>query len=168
MIAFPSLPIAGPIGAIVGGIAVLAWRVQETRSPVSLARIVLPPLGMSTGFCMFLLPAMRIPWTWAAAAFLLGSLVLAWPLARTSTLQRQGELVLLRRSNAFLVVILGLLALRLALRAYVDQFLTPERTAAIFFVLAFGMILRWRAGMFVQYRRLVGDGASAAEERVAA
>ncbi len=156
MIAFPTLPILGPIGAIAGGVAVLAWRVQETRAPISARRILLPPLGMSTGFSMFLVPAMRVPLAWAAAAFVLGAAVLSWPLARTSRLQLEDDVVWLRRSNAFLLVILALLALRLALRDYVGHFLTPEKTAAVFFILAFGMIVRWRAGMYLQYKRLVG------------
>ncbi len=157
MIAFPSLPLApaGAIGSIVGGIAVLAWRVQETSSPVSLPKIVMPPLGMSTGFFMFLAPAMRIPWSWGLAAFLLGALVFSYPLIRTSALHREEGVVLLRRSNAFLLVLLALLLVRLALRDYVGHFLSPQQTASVFFILAFGMILRWRTGMYLQYRRLV-------------
>ena len=41
--------------------AVLAWRVREGRTAVTLRKIVIPPLGMATGFCMFLVPAFRIP-----------------------------------------------------------------------------------------------------------
>ena len=168
MIAFPTLPILGPIGALAGGVAVLAWRVQETRAPVSARRILLPPLGMSTGFAMFLVPAMRVPLAWAAAAFLLGAAVLSWPLARTSRLHVQDDVVWLKRSNAFLVVILALLAVRLALRDYVGHYLTPQKTAALFFILAFGMIVRWRVGMYLQYRRLTRSIAPAGEEPIAA
>ncbi len=32
-----------------------------------------------------------------------------------------------------------------------------QQTAALFFVLAFGMILRWRVSMLLEYRRLVGN-----------
>jgi membrane protein CcdC involved in cytochrome C biogenesis len=31
-----------------------------------------------------------------------------------------------------------------------------KQTAALFFVLAFGMILHWRLRMYLQYRRLTG------------
>jgi len=35
--------------------------VRETRSPVSVKKIVVPPMGMATGFAMFLMPAFRVP-----------------------------------------------------------------------------------------------------------
>ena len=43
---------------------------------------------------------------------------------------------------------------RLALRGYVEDLLSPQQTAAVFFVLAFGMILRWRVAMWREFRRL--------------
>ncbi len=142
------------LAPIVGGAGVLVWRFQETRTPVTTRKIVIPPLGMSTGFGMFVVPAMRVPWPWGVAAFLLGALVLSVPLARTSSLEKRGDAVLMRRSNSFLLILLGLLALRIGLHGYVGAFLSPKQTAAVFFILAFGMILRWRTGMFLQYRAL--------------
>jgi len=142
---------------LLGAAVILAWRVRETRTPVSTRKIVIPPLGMSTGFSMFFAPATRIPWSWAAGAFLAGALVFSYPLARTSRLTRNGGVILMQRSRAFLWILLGLLAVRLALRAYVERFVTPAQTAALFFVLAFGMILRWRAAMLIEYRRLCDE-----------
>ncbi len=135
----------------------LAWRFRETRTPVTVRKILIPPLGMSTGFLMFVSPAMRIPWAWAVGAFLFGALVLSVPLARSSTLERKGEVVLMRRSNGFLLILLGLLALRLALHEWVGEVLPPRQTASLFFVLAFGMILRWRVGMYRTWRRLTAE-----------
>jgi membrane protein CcdC involved in cytochrome C biogenesis len=43
-------------------------------------------------------------------------------------------------------------AVRILARSYFDTFLTVQQSAALFFVLAFGMILRWRAQMFLEYR----------------
>ena len=37
-----------------------------------------------------------------------------------------------------------------------DTVVNIEQTGALFFVLAFGMILRWRMRMFFEYRRLTG------------
>jgi len=150
------------LAPVVGGSAVLVWRFHETRTPVTTRKIVLPPLGMSTGFLMFLVPAMRISWAWAAGAFLVGALVLSVPLARSSTLEREGDAVLMRRSNGFLLILLGLLALRLLLHEWVGDLLPPRQTGAVFFVLAFGMILRWRVGMYLQYRQMTRESAPAA------
>ena len=145
---------ASMIASLAGLIAVMIWRVREARTAISLKKIVIPPLGMATGFSMFLVPAFRIPWTWATGAFAIGSLALAYPLLRTTRLIRHGETVMMQRSSAFFVVILSLAAVRFLARAYLDSILSVQKTAALFFVLAFGMVLRWRAQMFVEYRRV--------------
>lgn len=123
-------------------------------TPVSLRKIVVPPLGMSTGFLMFLAPAARVSWTYAGAAFAAGALVLAIPLARTSHLVRTGDVITMQRSRAFLWILLGLVAVRFAARAYVERVLTPVQTGGIFFILAFGMVLRWRVAMLLRYLEL--------------
>ena len=142
------------LGSLVGLAAVLIWRIREGRSAVSAKKIVIPPLGMATGFSMFIVPAFRIPLAWAGSAFLLGAVALAYPLLRTSRLVRQGDVVMMQRSSAFFAVILVLAAVRILARAYFDTFLTVQQTGALFFVLAFGMILRWRAQMYLEYRKL--------------
>jgi membrane protein CcdC involved in cytochrome C biogenesis len=109
---------------------------------------------MSTGFLMFVRPEFRVSWLWAVAAFVLGALVLSYPLLRTSRLARVGDTVVMRRSRAFLLILLGLVAIRLLLRDYVGQLLPVTQTAAVFFILAFGMIVRWRVWMLAEYRRL--------------
>jgi membrane protein CcdC involved in cytochrome C biogenesis len=169
MVALPPIPpffakAAGSfLAAGAGAIVVIMWRLREARSAVSLRKIIIPPLGMATGFSMFVDSAFRVPWTWAAIAFLLGAMVLAWPLLLTTRLERQGETVRMRRSSAFLVVILVLAAIRILARGYFDTILTPQQTAGVFFILAFGMIVIWRAKMLMDFRRLTaGPETSAA------
>ena len=142
------------VGSLAGLAAVVTWRVREARSAVSIKKIIMPPLGMSTGLSMFVVPAFRIPWTWAGVAFLVGIVGLAYPLLRTSRLVRQGGVVMMQRSSAFFTVVLGLAAIRVLARTYFDSVLTVQQTAALFFVLAFGMILRWRTAMLLEYRKL--------------
>jgi len=145
------------LASVVGACAVLAWRVREGRTAVTIKKIVMPPIGMATGFCMFLVPAFRIPFTWAAGAFLVGAAVLAYPLLRTSRLVRDGEAVMMQRSNAFFVVVVALAVIRILARSYIDRYVSISQTGALFFVLAFGMILRWRMRMFFEYRQITGD-----------
>jgi membrane protein CcdC involved in cytochrome C biogenesis len=109
---------------------------------------------MATGFCMFIVPAFRFPWTWALAAFLIGAILLAWPLLRTSRLHREGDVIMMKRSGAFLLVIIVLAAVRFAARSYFNRIMTIEQTGGLFFILAFGMILRWRLSMYFEYRAL--------------
>ena len=145
--------------SLIGLAGVLAWRVREGRSPVTLKKIVMPPLGMATGFCMFLVPQCRIPVAWGLAAFLIGALVFAYPLLLTSDLHYQNGVIMMKRSSAFFAVIIVLALIRYAARGYFDRFLTLEQTGALFYLLAFGMILRWRAKLFLAYRSLTSGAA---------
>lgn len=142
---------------LIGTVAVLAWRVREGQTPVSLPKIVIPPLGMSTGLCMFLVPAAQIPLSWALTALVLGAMVFAQPLIHTSKLTLKGHQVFMKRSRAFLWVLLGLVAVRFALRDYVGHLLSPIQTGAVFYLLALGMISRWRLTMLSQYLKLVEE-----------
>lgn len=142
--------------AILGFFAVLAWRIREGRSAVTMRKIIIPPLGMATGFCMFVLPGFRVPWVWALGSFALGALVLAYPLIRTSRLTLVDQTVMMHRSRSFFVVIIALGVIRIAAHTYLDRFITVQQTAGLFFVLAFGMILSWRANMLLEYRRVTG------------
>ena len=168
MVALPPIPpffakAAGSfLAAGAGAVVVIMWRLREARTAVSLRKIIIPPLGMATGFSMFVDSAFRVPWTWAAIAFLIGAAILAWPLLLTTRLELQGQTVRMKRSSAFLVVILVLAAIRIFARGYFDTILTTQQTAGIFFILAFGMIVIWRAKMLVDFRRLTADPETSA------
>ena len=149
------------ISSLVGAALVMFWRMRETKRPVTTRSIVIPPLGMSTGFSMFVYAPMRIPFGWAVSAFLVGAAFLSYPLIRSSRLVRDGDTIFLRRSRAFLWILLGLVALRVAAREYVGQYISPLQTGSIFFVLAFGMIVVWRVTMLLEYRRLRGESSGA-------
>jgi membrane protein CcdC involved in cytochrome C biogenesis len=66
---------------------------------------------------------------------------------------------MMKRSGAFFAVIVVLAAVRYFARGYFDSILTLEQTGGLFFVLAFGMILRWRATLYLSYRALVAAPA---------
>lgn len=155
------VPVAATAIVSLAGLAgVLAWRVREGRTAVTVRKIVIPPLGMATGFSMFLVPAFRVPWLWALAAFLIGAVLLAWPLLATSRLVRNGDAVMMQRSGAFFAVVVVLAAIRYFARGYFDSMMTLEQTGGLFFILAFGMILRWRLSMLREYRSLTAQPAA--------
>ena len=143
------------IGAALGFLGVLVWRLREGRRPVTFKTIVIPPLGMATGFSMFVVPAIRIPWTWALGAFLVGALLLSYPLIRTSRLVLEQDTVMVRRSKVFFVIVLFLAAIRYLARGYVGSIISVQQTAGLFFILAFGMIVIWRTSMYFEYHRLL-------------
>jgi membrane protein CcdC involved in cytochrome C biogenesis len=145
--------------SLVGLAGVLAWRVREGRSAVTLKKIVMPPVGMATGFCMFFVPQCRIPFLWGLGAFLVGAIVLAFPLLLTSDLHLQNGVIMMKRSSAFFSVIIVLAVVRYLARGYFDRFLSLEQTGSLFYLLAFGMIVRWRLKLVLAYRALT-SGAS--------
>ncbi len=85
--------------------------------------------------------------------------MLAWPLLLTSSLRREGNSIMMKRSGAFFAVVVALAAIRYLARGYFDSILTLEQTGALFFVLAFGMIVRWRLSLYRAYRTLTAGPA---------
>jgi membrane protein CcdC involved in cytochrome C biogenesis len=146
------------IGMAAMALLAILVRMRAGSRPLTPVKIIMPPLGMSTGFLMFALPAFRIPLLWASLAFAAGLLLLSYPLIRSTKLQLQDGAVYVKRSKAFVFVLLGLLVLRLALHTYIEEFISVPQTGALFFILAFGMLLPWRAAMLLRYRRLLGGG----------
>jgi len=149
-----ALPITSVGAAILGAAAILVWRLHESTRPVTARSIIIPPLAMSTGFSMFAVLAFRVPWPWGIGAFLVGAVVFGYPIVQTSRLTRQDGVIMMRRSRLFIAILFGLAAVRLALRSYIGHIISVEQTAGLFFIVAFGMIVRWRAAMYVEYRRL--------------
>ena len=164
-----STPVITAVVSVIGLAGVLAWRVREGRSAVTLKKIVMPPLGMATGFCMFLYPPCRVPFIWGLVAFVIGAVVFAYPLLLTSGLHYQNGVIMMKRSSAFFSVIIVLAVVRYLARGYFDRFLSIEQTGALFYLLAFGMILRWRAKLLFAYRALTsGPSLSAAPQQARA
>jgi membrane protein CcdC involved in cytochrome C biogenesis len=148
------------VSSLLGAAAIIAWRLRETTRPVTARSILIPPLGMSTGFSMFAYAPTRIPALWGLSAFVLGATLLAYPMIKSSRLVREGDAIILKRSRAFLGILLGLVALRFGLREYVGHYVTPLQTGSLLFVLAFGMIVRWRTLMYLEYRKLKSEPAT--------
>jgi membrane protein CcdC involved in cytochrome C biogenesis len=146
--------VAPVVVSLVGLAGVLVWRVREARTAVTARKIIIPPVGMATGFCMFLAPAFRVPITWALIAFVIGACLLSYPLLRTSRLTREGDVIMMQRSRFFYLVVIALAIVRILARGYINNYLSIDQTAGLFFILAFGMILVWRVWMYFQYRQL--------------
>ena len=155
----PTTLFTGVAATLGGAVVMIGWRLRETTRPITMKLIVIPPLGMATGFGMFFYPPFRISPLWVLGAVIFGAIVLAEPLVRTSHLERRADGgIVLKRSKAFLWILFGLLATRFALRDYIGHLVSPLQTAAILFCLAFGMIARWRAGMYLGYQKLMQHG----------
>jgi membrane protein CcdC involved in cytochrome C biogenesis len=156
--------------SLMAGTMVILLRLRASNRPTTLRKIVIPPLGMSTGFMMFVVPETRIPWLWALAAFAVGALFFSYPLIRTTRLEQREGQVFMQRSKAFLWIIVGMLGFRILLHDWVERYISMVQSAGIFFILAFGMILVWRAAMLRAFLQASASGRtedeSAKEEQL--
>ncbi|SDX95762.1 CcdC family protein [Paenibacillus sp. CF384] len=154
-----SLPhVASIVVTLLSGVAVMFLRLRASNRPTTMRKIIIPPIGMSTGFLMFVAPVTHVPWLWAITAFAVGAVLFAYPLIRTSKLERVGETIVLKRSKMFIFILLGLLIVRLLVHNVVEQAVSIPQTGALFFVLAFGMIVVWRIAMLQSYLKLLRRG----------
>jgi membrane protein CcdC involved in cytochrome C biogenesis len=142
---------------IIVALSVIVIRIKASAKPTNAKKILIPPLGMGTGFLMFLLPPMQLTWSWAGISFLCGALLFSVPLIKTSKFEIRDGQVYLKRSPSFIFILLGLLVIRLGLHNYLESFLSIPQTASIFFILAFGMLLPWRIAMYNQYQKIVKE-----------
>ena len=147
------MEIAGTVVAVVMTVFWMTVRHREAQRPLSPRRILIPPLGMSTGAFMYLMPAFRPSPTQLAEAVGAG-LVGGAILVATTRLEVRDRTVFLRRSRAFLFIILGLIAIRWVARLALRRTMPFQQLSGMFFLVALTMILCWRIAMFVSYRRL--------------
>lgn len=141
------------IVAVVMGIGVLIVRMKASSKPASGKKIILPPLFMSTGALMFLFPMFRVTKMELLEAVIVGALF-SIVLIKTSRFEIRDGNVYLIRSKAFAIVLIGLLAVRLAGKFILSSSLDVGQLSGMFYLLAFSMLVPWRAAMYVQYKNL--------------
>ncbi|MUT65146.1 CcdC family protein [Paenibacillus sp. NEAU-GSW1] len=148
------MQIAAIIVSMLAGSFLIFMRIRAGKQPTSLRKIIIPPMGMATGFMMFAFPFMHIPFLWGLSAFGTGMLIFAFPLIVTTRLERIESDIYVKRSKAFIFIMVTLFMIRLSLHSVVEQYMSIPQTGAIFYLLAFGMIIPWRLAMVSDYVRL--------------
>lgn len=151
------LQIAATVGTLIMALLAIFIRWKASSRPVTVKKIIMPPVGMTTGFLMFVVPEVRIPWLWGIAAFAVGWLLFSYPLIRSTKFEVIEDQVFVQRSRSFIVVLLGLLAVRMLLHEFIEQYISVPQTGALFFLLAYGMILRWRLFMWKHYQTVLKE-----------
>ncbi|GIO51123.1 membrane protein [Paenibacillus azoreducens] len=140
-------------------LAVIFVRLKASNKPVTIKKILIPPMGMATGFLMFVAPAVRVPILWALIAFLVGWFLFSYPLIRSTKFEVSEGHIFAKRSKSFVVILFVLLIVRTVLHQVIDEYVSIPQSGALFFLLAFGMIVRWRIFMLKQYRTIEASGA---------
>ncbi|MGQ3398200.1 CcdC family protein [Staphylococcus aureus] len=86
-------------------------------------------------------------------AFIIGllfSTVLIW----TSRFEVKGTEIYMKRSKAFPVILISLLIIRTVMKIFISNEIDPGELGGMFFLLAFCMIVPWRAAMLYKYKKL--------------
>ncbi|BAB06052.1 CcdC family protein [Halalkalibacterium halodurans] len=141
------------IGAIFMATMVLIIRLKASKRPATVKKIILPPFFMSTGFFMFVYPPFR-PSSWQVLEALCVGMIFSLFLIKTSKFEIRGDHIYLKRSKAFVFILIGLLILRIAFKLIIGDSIQFEELAGMFFLLAYGMIIPWRVAMYVSYKKL--------------
>jgi membrane protein CcdC involved in cytochrome C biogenesis len=147
-----NMVVVSSIGAI--GMAMLAMfvRMKAAKKPATAKKIILPPLFMSTGALMFVVPMFRVTYLELFEAMAVG-LVFSILLIKTSKFEIRDNQIFLQRSRAFVFILFGLLVLRIILKLLLSSTIDYGELSGMFFILAFSMILPWRIAMYLQFRR---------------
>lgn len=149
------LQIGATVGMLVMALLAIFIRMKASHRPVTIHKILIPPLGMSTGFLMFVVPQTHVPLLWALIALLVGWFIFSYPLIRSTRFERVNDEIFATRSRSFAFILLGLLAIRLILHEVIQRYVSIPQTGGLFFLLAFGMIVRWRVYMYKHYKEVV-------------
>jgi membrane protein CcdC involved in cytochrome C biogenesis len=141
------------IGAIGMGTLAMIVRMKAAKKPASAKKIILPPIFMSTGALMFIFPMFRVSFLQVMEALAIGMLF-SILLIRTSKFEIRNQDIYLKRSKAFIYILVGLLAVRIIAKMVLSATIDVGELGGMFWILAFGMIVPWRIAMYLEYKKL--------------
>lgn len=109
---------------------------------------------MSTGALMFLFPKFRVTPMEILEALSVGMLF-SILLIKTSTFEIRDDEIYLKRSKAFIFILIGLLIIRIIIKSILSSQIDYGQLSGMFWILAYGMIVPWRVAMYVNYKNCI-------------
>jgi len=141
------------IGAVFMAVFVMFIRMRAQTKPTSAKKIILPPIFMSTGALMFIFPTFRVTPLEIIEAAAIGMLFSVL-LIKTSKFEIRENQIYLKRSKAFVFILIGLLVIRIIGKLVLSSSIDVGELSGMFWILAFGMIVPWRIAMYRDFRKL--------------
>ena len=141
------------VGAIFMAVFVMFVRLRSQKKPVNERKIIIPPIAMSTGALMFIFEEFRVAPIQIIEASALG-IVFSLVLISTSKFEVRDQDIYMKRSKAFVFILVGLLIIRIILKLIFSNSLDVGELGGMFFILAWSMIIPWRLAMLVQFKKL--------------
>ncbi|HDR7434206.1 MULTISPECIES: cytochrome c biogenesis protein CcdC [Bacillus] len=148
-----SLALLSSIVAVCIAVGVMFLRLKAAKKPVTKKKIILPPLFMSTGAMMYFLPEFRLT-SLEIVEVIIAGLIFSIFLIKTTKFEIRDEQIYMKPSKAFIFILVGLLAVRVALKSYLSQSIDLAELSGMFYLLAFAMIISWRIAMYRSYIKL--------------
>ncbi|MDQ0350720.1 membrane protein CcdC involved in cytochrome C biogenesis [Alkalibacillus filiformis] len=139
--------------AVIMATGMIVVRMRASKKPATVKKIILPPLFMSTGALMFFVPYFQIQWILVVEATIVG-LLFSILLIYTSNFEVKENDIYLKPSKALGFILVGLLLIRLTWKAITGADISVGETSAMFYILAFAMLLTWRVAMLLKYLKL--------------
>lgn len=134
-------------------LGVIVVRLKAAKKPTNLKKIILPPFFMSSGALMYLVPEFRLTGSEVLEAVCMGVFFSLF-LIKTSKFEIVDNEIYLKRSKAFVFILLGLLVVRIVMKLYLSTSIDVGQLSGMFFLLAFSMIVPWRLAMYKSYQKL--------------
>jgi membrane protein CcdC involved in cytochrome C biogenesis len=145
--------VVSSIGAVFMGIFALFVRMKAAKKPTNARKIILPPVFMSSGALMYVVPEFRLTGMEILEVVILG-LLFSILLIKTSKFEIRENEIFLKRSKAFIYILVGLLVVRIGLKTILSATIDYGELSGMFFLLAFSMIVPWRIAMYLDYKKL--------------
>ena len=145
--------IGSTIMAIFMGTFVMVIRMRASKKPTNEKKIIIPPIAMSSGALMFLFEQFRVPPMQILEAAAVG-MVFSTILIATSKFEVKGQDIYLKRSKAFIFILIGLLVFRIVAKMILSSSIDVGELAGMFWILAFAMLLPWRIAMLIQFIKI--------------
>ncbi|MFB7156386.1 MULTISPECIES: CcdC family protein [unclassified Lysinibacillus] len=145
--------IGSTIMAIFMGTFVMVIRMRASKKPTNEKKIIIPPIAMSSGALMFLFEQFRVPPMQILEAVAVG-VVFSTILIATSKFEVKGQDIYLKRSKAFVFILIGLLVFRVIAKMILSSSIDVGELAGMFWILAFAMLLPWRIAMLIQFIKI--------------
>lgn len=135
------------------GIFALFVRMKAAKKPTNALKIIMPPVFMSSGALMYVVPEFRLTGMEILEVVILGMLF-SILLIKTSKFEIRENEIFLKRSKAFIYILVGLLVVRIGLKTILSATIDYGELSGMFFLLAFSMIVPWRIAMYLDYKQL--------------
>ncbi|WP_071394630.1 CcdC family protein [Bacillus tuaregi] len=156
------LVLVSSVGAVGMAIFAMFVRMKAAKKPASIKKILLPPVFMSTGALMYVFPEFRLTSMEIIESIVIGMLF-SILLIKTTKFEIKNQNIYLKRSRAFMFILLGLFVIRLAAKIILSSTIDFGELSGMFFLLAFSMIVPWRVAMYTSFQKLSRElNASAA------